>query len=65
MHDELGQTKTNWKVNSLNICRQKSKRTRRVMIFPKFMRDSALLRIVEIHYNGQEIKWRIREVQGA
>jgi len=49
MHDnELGQTRTNWKVNKLNICRHKSKLTRRVIIFPKFMRDSALLRIFEV-----------------
>ena len=32
----------------MNIYRHKSKRTRRFIIFPKFMRDSALLRIVEI-----------------
>ena len=66
MHDnELGQTRTNWKVNKLNICRHKSKLTRRVIIFPKFMRDSALLRIFEVPSNGQQTEWRVREVHGA
>ena len=32
----------------MGICRHKSKRTRRLIIFPKFMRDSALLRIVKV-----------------
>jgi hypothetical protein len=41
-----------WKVNNLNISGHKLKRTKRVIIFAKFMRDSALLRIVEILYNG-------------
>ena len=63
MHDnEQGQTKTNWKVNNLYICRQESKHTRRVIIFPKFMRDSALFRIVEVLFNGRQTEWREREV---
>jgi hypothetical protein len=50
----------------LNICRHKYKRTRRVIIFPKFMRDSALLRILgEVPFNGRQAEWRVREVHGA
>lgn len=46
--NELGQTRTNWKVNNLNSCRCKYKRTRRVIIFPRFTRDSALFEMVEV-----------------
>ena len=66
MHDnELGQTRTNWKVNNLNVCRYKFRRTRRVIIFPKFTMNSALFKIVEVHFNGQETERHIREVHGA
>lgn len=52
MHEnELGQTR---KVNEGSICRHRSKRTRRVMMFHKFMRDSALLGIVELFLNGKQ-----------
>jgi hypothetical protein len=44
--NELGQTGANCKVSNLNICRNKYKRTRRVVIFAKFMRNSALFKIV-------------------
>jgi hypothetical protein len=55
MHDnELGQTRTNRKVNNLNICRHESKLTRRVIIFTKFMRDSTLFRITEVLFNGKK-----------
>ena len=58
MHEnELGQTR---KVNESSICRRKSKRTRRVIMFPKFMRDSALFGIVEFFFNGYQILVRTR-----
>jgi hypothetical protein len=36
------------KVYNLDVCRHESERTRRVIIFVKFMRDSALFRITEV-----------------
>jgi hypothetical protein len=52
--NELGQTRTSWKVNNLNSRRHKSKRTRRVIIFPRFMRDSALFEMVGAPFNGKQ-----------
>ena len=35
------------------------------MIFAKFMGDSALFGIAEVHLDGQQIEKHVREVQGA
>lgn len=62
--DEPGQTRTNCKVNNLNSRRHQSKRTRRVIIFPRFIIDSALFEMVEAPFNGKQAEWRVREVHG-
>ena len=48
MHDnELGQTRKNRKVNSLNTGKNESRHTRSVIIFPRFMKNNALIGISE------------------